>query len=245
MPPTNRDANHFVPRDCRADVPPAAITLSFEEIMSAGSNHPPQPDGADPSMEEILASIRKILNEDDASAAESDPPHPQADADDVLILDESMIVQQGIVNTAVRAGAEPDMSGNAPEGSAPGSAGSVLGSGTPERSDEPTGRDAAELVAPEAAAAAASSLGSLVRTLAAGRTTPVYSGGPTLEDLVRAELRPMVKAWMDTHLKAAVEVQIRSELRPLLKAWLDGNLPSMVERLVCAEIEKVVGRAVP
>jgi cell pole-organizing protein PopZ len=49
----------------------------------------------------------------------------------------------------------------------------------------------------------------------------VHSGGPTLEDVVRAEIRP------------------------LLKTWLDVNLPPLVERLVRAEIERVVGRAVP
>ena len=38
---------------------------------------------------------------------------------------------------------------------------------------------------------------------------------------------------------------MRDELRPLLKEWLDDNLPPMVERLVRAEIERVVGRAVP
>jgi cell pole-organizing protein PopZ len=79
----------------------------------------------------------------------------------------------------------------------------------------------ASLVAPEAAAAAASSVGSLVRTLTAERTTQVRSGGPTIEDIVR------------------------EEMRPLLKHWLDTNLPPLVERLVRAEIERVVGRAVP
>jgi hypothetical protein len=77
------------------------------------------------------------------------------------------------------------------------------------------------LVAPETAAAAASSVDSLVRTLAAGRATQVYAGGPTLEDMVR------------------------SQLRPLLKEWLDAYLPPMVERLVRTEIERVVGREFP
>ena len=76
------------------------------------------------------------------------------------------------------------------------------------------------LVAPAAAAAAASSVNSLVRTLSE-RSVRVHSGGPTIEDIVR------------------------EELRPLLKAWLDENLPPLVERLVRAEIERVVGRAVP
>jgi cell pole-organizing protein PopZ len=76
------------------------------------------------------------------------------------------------------------------------------------------------LMAPEAAAAAASSVGSLLRTLASERQqVQVRSGGPTLEDLVR------------------------EEMRPILKQWLDVNLPPLVERLVRAEIERVVGRA--
>jgi cell pole-organizing protein PopZ len=76
------------------------------------------------------------------------------------------------------------------------------------------------LVAPEAATATAGLVGDLLRTLSAERTTRVHSGGPTIEDLVR------------------------QEMRPLLKGWLDAHLPPLVERLVRAEIERVVGRAV-
>jgi len=36
-----------------------------------------------------------------------------------------------------------------------------------------------------------------------------------------------------------LEDLVREMLRPLLKSWLDDNLPSMVERLVRAEIERV------
>jgi len=36
-----------------------------------------------------------------------------------------------------------------------------------------------------------------------------------------------------------LEQMIREELRPLLKAWLDANLPPLVERLVKAELERV------
>jgi len=75
------------------------------------------------------------------------------------------------------------------------------------------------LVAPEAAAAASASVNSLLRTLSAERHAQVYRGGPTLEDMVRELVRPM------------------------LKEWLDSNLPPMVERIVRAEIERVAGRA--
>jgi hypothetical protein len=74
-------------------------------------------------------------------------------------------------------------------------------------------------VAPEAAAAAAQSVGTLVRQLSAERGAQVSRGGPTIEDLVR------------------------EEVRPLLKQWLDAYLPPLVERLVRAEIERVVARA--
>ncbi len=79
-----------------------------------------------------------------------------------------------------------------------------------------------DLVAPEAAAGVANALGGLVRTLAAEPRSPaVNSGaGPTLEDIARDTLRPMIKQ------------------------WLDAQLPALVERLVRIEIERVVGRAV-
>jgi cell pole-organizing protein PopZ len=76
----------------------------------------------------------------------------------------------------------------------------------------------ATLVAPEAAAATAVSVGALMQTLATQRGAAVHRGGPTIEDLVR------------------------EEIRPLLKDWLDNHLPPLVERLVRAEIERVVSR---
>jgi hypothetical protein len=174
---------------------------------------PTTPEGADPSMEEILASIRRILNDDDVPA---ETPEAPAANDDVLLLDESMLVS------------EPASDHPFPEPEAVSTEPAAVDHPEPEvmeplRHAEPRERPAPtpNLVAPETAAAAASSVGSLVRTLAAGRVTQVYAGGPTLEDMVRAELRP------------------------LLKEWLDIYLPPMVERLVRTEIERVVGREFP
>ena len=75
------------------------------------------------------------------------------------------------------------------------------------------------LVAPEATDAVTASMGALMRSLAAERQVSVYRGGPTLEDMVRDEMRPMLKEWLDT------------------------NLPPLVERIVRAEIERVAQRA--
>jgi cell pole-organizing protein PopZ len=163
---------------------------------------------ADPSMEDILASIRRILSDDETEQAATPtaaPPAASAAADDgVLSLDASMIVEEApraLVPPAVLPPEEPVAPRPAPP---------------PEQVARP-----AALVAPEAAAAAATSVGTLLRTLIAEREqVAVHRGGPTIEDLAR------------------------EEMRPLLKQWLDLNLPPLVERLVRAEIERVVGRAI-
>jgi cell pole-organizing protein PopZ len=169
-------------------------------------------------MEEILASIRRILNDDDSPPAPADGAEVPAANDDVLVLDESMMVS---AHEPARYTAASEPVVLLPEANAPPA--HEMEAITPTPNPDPREQPAptSDLVAPEAAAAAASSVGSLVRTLAAGRATQVYGGGPTLEDMVRAELRP------------------------LLKEWLDVNLPPVVERLVRAEIERVVGRQVP
>lgn len=170
-------------------------------------------------MEEILASIRRILNEDPATdaAATVEPD------DGVLVLDKSMMREP-----ADAAEAAPGL--NAPEPQAPtaeppASVAAPIDTAAEAAAEDPAPQGEAapapDLVAPEAAAAAAVAMGSLMRTLAADRRPKVWSEGPTLEDLVRVTLRP------------------------LLKEWLDANLPPIVERLVRAEIERVVGRVIP
>jgi cell pole-organizing protein PopZ len=168
---------------------------------------------SDPSMEDILASIRRILSEEEQGAppaeapampGEAEPPAVEEHRDDVLVLDPSMLVHE-------QAGppVEPPPVVSAPDA-------------TPPLPQPPLDlMSAGGLLAPETEAAAATSVSSLMRTLASGRTLQAYRGGPTIEDLVR------------------------EELRPLLKQWLDNYLPELVERLVRAEIERVVGRAVP
>jgi cell pole-organizing protein PopZ len=176
-------------------------------------------------MEDILASIRRILSEDEAQPGEAKPaaatdetahetplPHAEPANDGVLVLDPSMMVAEPAAAAAI-------VQTPAPEPLPPPV---VVPVPLPLRSNPMTPNpDMQGLVAPEAAAAAVASVGALVRTLTAERSMQVHTGGPTIEDIVR------------------------EELRPLLKQWLDTNLPPLVERLVRTEIERVVGRAVP
>lgn len=171
---------------------------------------PPEQSGADPSMDDILASIRRILHDEEKAAKAGAP------ADDVFVLDPSMMVDE----RTPAAGAE--QSHEAASMTQPEPSPMPAADPSPAPEPAPATPEAAgarpSIVAPEAAAAAASSVGALMRTLAAERSAAVHRGGPTIEDLVR------------------------EEIRPLLKEWLDAHLPTLVERLVRAEIERVVGR---
>jgi cell pole-organizing protein PopZ len=154
-------------------------------------------------MEDILASIRRILDDDNETpSAPTGAPSAASPAEDVFQLDRSMIIEETAEShhpeEPVAAAPPPPPAHIEPE-LAP-----------HDEAEEP-------LVAPATAAAASASMGALVRVLGQ-RHTQVYRGGPTLEDMVR------------------------DEIRPLVKDWLDQNLAPMVERLVRAEIERVTSR---
>jgi cell pole-organizing protein PopZ len=190
--------------------------MSASQTPGAGGASAP---ANDPSMEDILASIRRILSEEEPAAQPPGPPaaaEPEAaeeKADDVLVLDPSMLVdEEAAPAPPPLAEPEPPPAPFAPP--PPFAAPSPL---PPLEVVTPS----PTLLAPETAAAATSSVGNLMRTLATERTMQVHRDGPTIEDIVR------------------------EELRPLLKQWLDTNLPDLVERLVRTEIERVVRRAVP
>jgi cell pole-organizing protein PopZ len=170
-------------------------------------------------MEDILASIRRILSEDEAPAKPAEKPE-----DDVLPLDESMLVAEPpapltLPHKLVHA---PDAAEETLEVEPADPQPADVSAAAPLPAAMPATLD--RLVTPAAEAATALSVGTLLRTLESGRqaapSLPVYRGGPTLEDMVREELRAM------------------------LREWLDANLPPLVERLVRAEIERLVGRAV-
>ncbi len=168
-------------------------------------------------MDDILASIRRILNEDDTPKSAPDPEEPD---NGVLMLDDSMMVSETPPDTPPPATLEQKP---LPE---PQAAPTRTPVDEPTIQSEPTVQSeppvqAEPLVAPAAAAAAGASVGELVRALTSERSTAIHRGGPTIEDLVRVELRP------------------------LLKDWLDNHLPPLVERLVRAEIERVVSRMAP
>ena len=188
----------------------------------------------EPSMEEIIASISRIIAEDKHPAdqrvgakGQSEVAAP-ASGERSEILDLTQVVNEdGSVRRvspwaelATASSASPDE----PTASPADAAGRI--EPPPSHADaalEPrldSGRERIVSAATSGAAAAAfAQLGALPRERRNEPELPLGGARRTLEEIVR------------------------EMLRPLLQAWLDDHLPGIVERLVREEIARVVGEA--
>lgn len=172
----------------------------------------------DPSMDEILASIRRIIADDDTAkpAAEQARSERRTDEDDDEVLDLAEMPTSRRSSPADLEIEVPDLSFGeaAPEAPAmPEQPQAVRAEPSPRQPIRETVRPEpsppiAALVSSETVASVGQAFNLLSHTILSQNTR-------TLEDLVQDLLKPM------------------------LKTWLDDNLPPLVERLVRAEIERV------
>jgi hypothetical protein len=221
----------------------------------------------EPSMEEILASIRRIIADDDsakpaakpsdpapAAAARPEPPPPPVAAAPAAKPTESVAMNQDDIDAmlagfdAVAAEPEPEP---VPAPAAP----------------QPDILELTEAMAAPAAAAPASFRKidpqpdvvfsepprarppepEFPRAPAASLDSDPRWGtdagdGPLLSAATSAALDSAFGSLSKTVLVQStrtLEDLVRDMLRPMLKQWLDENLPGMVERMIRAEIERV------
>jgi cell pole-organizing protein PopZ len=180
------------------------------------------PDSApEPSMEEILASIRQIISEDLASAAsaahhaEGDGEHADDD-DDVLILRERATPEPSPFaepDATEPPAPEPELHAPEPEPAEP----------EPVAGQSLTVAPAVQLavVEPETAAAVAASFERLtfvVENTPPPPPVPVSHGGATLEDITRDILTPVIKAWLDANLPAIVQARVDEEVERITRS---------------------------
>ena len=172
----------------------------------------------EPTMEEILASIRRIISEDEqpadapAPAAEPEPvaaapepalpipepepepvaaaPEPAADFDDEDDSDLELTQKVETHGDLDFVAADPEPAPYEPP--------SIVEAPAPE----PVGA----LVSEHVAAAAASAFGQLSSSIL------MPAEGRTLEDVVREMLRPMLQQWLDTNLPGIVQEAVQSEV---------------------------------
>jgi cell pole-organizing protein PopZ len=147
----------------------------------------------EPSMEEILASIRRIIADDDASKPAKTPePAPAAK-------------QQAAVTAAPSRPAPPPPPAPSPR-PAPGfrtidGASDVVFTTKPE----PPPLIDRGLISNETIAAVDRAFNTLTHTI-------IGQNARTLEDLVKEMLRPMLKSWLDDNLPSLVERIVRAEI---------------------------------
>jgi len=174
----------------------------------------------EPTMEEILASIRRIISEDDAPAAEAETaPEPALEAaaeaepepEPVRAEPEPVTAEAPMV-----AEEEEDdvleltekVSEPAPEETH----GDIDVYAKAEPEPAPVLQPEEVLLGEPAAVAAATSFGKL------SAAVQMPSEGRTLEDVTRELLRPLLKTWLDEHLPAIVQAKVDEEVERIARS---------------------------
>ena len=169
----------------------------------------------EPSMEEILSSIRRIIAEDEpggqAAAGGERAAELAARTQDVDDEDDDVLELTEIVAEPEPPAAPPPVTAAAPAPSPP-----------PRVIEEPptmSVQSAEPLISPVAASASTNAFARLAKAAAPDDKRAVSVAGISVEQLV-------------------VDL-----LTPMLRDWLDQNLPGIVERVVEQEVKKLARRA--
>lgn len=214
-----------------------------------------QPHQQEPSMEDILASIRRILSEEGEGEARAGESAPSESASSESAPSESAPDEAARSNAAPPAG--PTAAPASPPRGEPAAAASAAPAEA-ERGAAPASGDAAaaEQAAPASEIefadakepeAAETGLKSVLDLTPEMRLGPVVSS-PTAVAATDV-LAQLAKAILDRRdigvgqTGVTLEGMVREMLRPLLKEWLDRNLPYLIERLVKKEIDAMINRA--
>ena len=149
---------------------------------------------SEPSMEEILASIRRIIAEDgDEKPAPAAAPAPAAE-DEVLELTE--VIE------------EPPAAEEEPEQEEP----------PPRRTTAPAAPVLDDrLVSAPTAAASVAALSQLAAISAKRDGLGLGNGQLTIEELVRDLLKPMLRDWLDANLPGMVERLVHEEIERMVR----------------------------
>ena len=183
----------------------------------------------EPSIEEILASIRQIISDDDeevAADSEESAPEPEEEEavadpirhenNDVLELTEDDLAEEPEPAAVPDEEMEVEMVDSAPALPAKEDIDADL-QAIREQAEVEKNTVPSEILSSAVQASAMSSLSKLTKGMPIERSRSY--DGVTLEDIVRELLHPM------------------------LREWMDDNLPRMVERIVQKELEKLARRA--
>lgn len=156
----------------------------------------------EPSIEEILASIRQIIADDDEEPAKPSPaPAPAPVKDDVLELTDVIRDEPEEERIVVDLRDHEEELPPPPPRRAP----------EPEPEPEPEG----SILTDNAAHAALQGFARLAARTPVERQS--HLAGITLEDIVRDLMRPMLRDWLDQNLPPLIEKLVAKELQRLAR----------------------------
>jgi uncharacterized protein len=203
-------------------------------MNASPANKPPDQPANEPSMEDILASIRRIIADD--KMLPLTPKASVAEEAEPLQVEEAKAARES--ERAPAPAAERLQTFEAPSLR-------VLQGGLPKI-------DPQIAIEPDDAAIEEEPVAELPPRVLPKMETSFERAAQALEEELAQE--PLISANTDASVSSSfqtlaktvflqnssmVEESVRSMLRPMLKQWLDQNLPPIVERLVRGEIERV------
>lgn len=178
-----------------------------------------EPDNVpEPSMEEILASIRRII-------ADEDTPKPEAASagDDVVELTQ-LVEEDGSVKDLKPAEPAVAAAPPPPPPPPPPPAPPAAAPPPPPKEAPPMAPPDDVLVSDAAATSANASLSALEKVVDIEKmvtnalpSTPIGDGKRTLESMVMELMKPMLKEWLDQNLPALVERMVQKEIERISK----------------------------
>ncbi len=185
-------------------------------------------------MEEILASIRRIISEDDAPAetAQAAAPEP-APAPEPAHEPETVDISPAMMDepTSTQDDDVLELTDRYEEPAAAETIGDLDVSPTaPEPEPFPAAR------APEPVAAPVPSAEGLMGAAAAGAAISAFAG-------LTAAVRKPAEVDLPTGTSTSLEALVGSLLQPMLKDWLEANLPAIVKAEVRKEVERLARQA--
>ena len=203
-------------------------------------------DGQEQSMEDILASIRGILSEEDGeeeAAKEADEPAAAAPPPDpVAAAPEPEPEPAAAPEPAPELVPEPESAATVPE--------PAVAAPAPEPKPEPAAATSefAPMPPPESAPLPGPMEEILELTpdmVASGviSATTARASTDVLSELAAAVLDRRDMAVGASSSEMTLEGIVRGMLKPILSEWLDRNLPYLIERLVKKEIDHMINRA--
>ena len=183
----------------------------------------------EPTMEEILASIRKIISEDQPDGAKPAEPTPvraaAAEAQPLLetdVLELTEEVHEEVVAERHAVEAQPPIEND------------IAFENDVAEPKAVADMDTDDLISDSARSAMSRAFAKL--DTEAPKAAPPSSGG-ALDGLftkaIQDAFSPTLQEWVDSH-----HAQIMDSLKPVIREWLDANLPSLIEAAVTREISR-------